>query len=896
MKLAILVLLACISCFGQATLIGHTATLAGSGAVTTTGIDTSTCTPHCMLAVCASGFTFPNIVDSYGNTWQRAIQKNEDSDTYTTLFVSFGATVGTGHTVTISSSSNVDNGAAFMAFNNIAGLDKTNSSAGYGSPFTSGNVTPTNNDEVIIPCGTVFGGTISAVSPVTLLDNTHITNGGFAGTTPVSSASSYQIQTTATATTASWTQTGGMSTVIASIYSTLAPGTLSVTTTTLPEGFNGVAYSTCLAATGGISPYTWSLTGGSLSGTGLTLNTGTGCLTGTATTATASGLVFTVTDSASTTAASSGITLTIASAQLVISTTSPLPAATQYGTYNQSISGSGGTGALTYGWLQSPNCASIPEGMAINSSTGAITSSLIGGSGTYGMCATLMDSLGTVINKVLNIPIQGVYSWVSGVFPANAIFYHRMDAASTGLPVSTSPADQVNAGQTGEPISPYFGANAVSNGVSPNVLPNGIPLIEVPYNLATQESFTYLYQCYFGQGSNVYVPCPNPFVYAQIPSYVPIENGSTSCCNGLGTGGQSDAHLSVYVEPGGGNPGQLIEAWSASPCAYGAVTGVTPYCTGGITIALGSNAWWQNTGTNATIQNGSADITSGPILPYQLYPEEVIGGGTPTAPTGAVGHIARFTPQNHTLDYYEWPATGHTGTGNCYSTPGTGSPIPRGALSQTSPPNHCDNTPAAGVIWRLKASTYSALPGCFVTSPQAKIIATGLYQYGMFMADNGKHGLTGVPSTLWVDSDLACIAQLHESDFEPVNVSSLMISPTSFATTTSGTTAPTITSTCPLTTGTQGVAYSVTLTATAGADVSPITWGTTALPNGLVLDPNAGTISGTPAGSGTTAFTITAQNDAGPGPNSPLACSITINLTAPPIRSGLTLTSAGSIH
>ena len=57
--------------------------------------------------------------------------------------------------------------------------------------------------------------------------------------------------------------------------------TLSITTgATLPNGTIGVAYSTTLAATGGSGSYTWTLTGGTLTG-GLSLNTATGVVSGT---------------------------------------------------------------------------------------------------------------------------------------------------------------------------------------------------------------------------------------------------------------------------------------------------------------------------------------------------------------------------------------------------------------------------------------------------------------------------------------------------------------------------------------------------------------------------------------------------------------------------------------
>ena len=60
---------------------------------------------------------------------------------------------------------------------------------------------------------------------------------------------------------------------------TVQPASLSVTTTSLPDGVTNVAYSATLTAMGGTPPYTWSLPSGSLPA-GLTLNTNSGVISG----------------------------------------------------------------------------------------------------------------------------------------------------------------------------------------------------------------------------------------------------------------------------------------------------------------------------------------------------------------------------------------------------------------------------------------------------------------------------------------------------------------------------------------------------------------------------------------------------------------------------------------
>lgn len=83
-------------------------------------------------------------------------------------------------------------------------------------------------------------------------------------------------------------------------------GTASLVITTsspLPSATVGSAYSYTMAATGGVTPYTWSITADTPdTGSWLSINSGTGALSGTPTTAETESLTIKVTDSASDTA------------------------------------------------------------------------------------------------------------------------------------------------------------------------------------------------------------------------------------------------------------------------------------------------------------------------------------------------------------------------------------------------------------------------------------------------------------------------------------------------------------------------------------------------------------------------------------------------------------------
>ena len=88
-----------------------------------------------------------------------------------------------------------------------------------------------------------------------------------------------------------------------------SPSPVSITTASLPNGTVQTAYSATLQATGGTTPYTWSVTSGSLPA-GLSLAGATGIISGTPTTAGTSSFTVQVVDSAAN-KASAGFTITI---------------------------------------------------------------------------------------------------------------------------------------------------------------------------------------------------------------------------------------------------------------------------------------------------------------------------------------------------------------------------------------------------------------------------------------------------------------------------------------------------------------------------------------------------------------------------------------------------------
>jgi hypothetical protein len=240
--------------------------------------------------------------------------------------------------------------------------------------------------------------------------------------------------------------------------------------------------------------------------------------------------------------------------------------------------------------------------MSLNRTTGNVTSARIGGQGTYAPEFVVTDSTGTQATQTISFAINGNNVFLANIFPATSIFHHRVDAATSGLPVDTSPAAPIYSAYLSATVKPFFGNNSNAP------FPNGIPAIEVPYNQATVSVTTTVYQSYFTSGP--------------IPANAPVEGTSNS------TG---DRHVLVYREAGGGKTPALYEMWQGI------------YESGPWTDS--SNALWPDVSSNALTPqgNGTSDAAGLPVGPLLANADEVIGAGTPSLPKGSIQHPIRFT-------------------------------------------------------------------------------------------------------------------------------------------------------------------------------------------------------------------------------------------------------------
>ncbi|MHC4715154.1 MAG: Ig domain-containing protein, partial [Planctomycetota bacterium] len=185
-----------------------------------------------------------------------------------------------------------------------------------------------------------------------------------------------------------------------SIY---VPDDLVVTTSSLPNGTVGIGYSQTVAATGGVTPYSWSVVAGALPG-GLSLNSSTGEISGTPTTEEVANFTVRATDSNTPADTDDqGLSITIEAGVLPLNiTTASLPDGQIGVGYSETMAATGGV--TPYSW--SIVAGALPAGLSLNSSTGEISGTpTTGGTSNFTVEVTDSDAPPSTDQQALSIYI-----------------------------------------------------------------------------------------------------------------------------------------------------------------------------------------------------------------------------------------------------------------------------------------------------------------------------------------------------------------------------------------------------------------------------------------------------------------------------------------------------------
>jgi hypothetical protein len=215
-----------------------------------------------------------------------------------------------------------------------------------------------------------------------------------------------------------------------------APAVLTITTTSLPAGTVGQAYSRAVQASGGTGSLTWNISAGALPA-GLNINPTTGTIAGTPTAAGTSSFTVRVQDTggqSDTQALSITINTTPPPPNPPAITTTALSAGTQDLPYNQPVQATGGTGALT--WSLVAGAGTLPAGLNLNSTTGAISGTPTA-AGTSSFTVRVQDAGGLSDTQALSITINlpAGPSITTTTLPAGTLgqFYNQTVQVSGGV-------------------------------------------------------------------------------------------------------------------------------------------------------------------------------------------------------------------------------------------------------------------------------------------------------------------------------------------------------------------------------------------------------------------------------------------------------------------------------
>jgi hypothetical protein len=176
-------------------------------------------------------------------------------------------------------------------------------------------------------------------------------------------------------------QTSTSATGILTINNSSCP-TITLSPTTLPDGSLGGSYSQTITSSGGITPYSYSITTGTLPG-GVTLSSG-GVISGTPTTAGVYNFTITATDQ-NTCTGSISYAMNIGGCPSITFLPTTLPSGMVGSAYSQTITASGGTVPYSY----SVTSGLLPSGLSLT--TLGVLSGTPASSGTFNFTITASD-------------------------------------------------------------------------------------------------------------------------------------------------------------------------------------------------------------------------------------------------------------------------------------------------------------------------------------------------------------------------------------------------------------------------------------------------------------------------------------------------------------------------
>lgn len=623
----------------------------------------------------------------------------------------------------------------------------------------------------------------------------------------------------------------------------------SVTTSALPAGTVGVAYTTSLAATNGVSPYAWSITLGALPG-GLTLSGNT--IAGTPTAFGTFNFTVQVKDANNFTA-TANLSIKINPAPVSITTTS-LPNGIVNASYSATLQSTGGAPPIAW----SVTVGSLPTGLVLNAATGAITGTpTTAGTSNFTVQAADSSVPQLTATKALSITVIPVLSITTASLPngiTNTAYSATLASSGGVTPVTWSVTfGTLPAGLT---------LNAATGVIT------GTPTAAGTSNFTVQAADSGTPQQKVTKALSI-----------TIVQQLVITN------NSLPTGAVTSTYAAT-LQSSGGTP---AVTWSISVGTLPAgltLNAGTGAITGTPTTAGTSNFTVQATdsGTPAQVATKALSITINPVLAIT----------TTSMSSGTVGTAYTQTLQTNGggISPITWSITLGALPGGLTLTASTG------VISGTPTASGTFNFTVQAADSGTPQQTDSKALSISVATAPLSVVTTGLpngvvgqsYSGAMLQSAGGNPPVTwsisvgSLPVGLTLNASTGAITGTPTT----AGTTTFTVKATDSSVPTPQTatkqlsiqvnTVLTITTTT-LPNATVNSPYTATLQSSGGA--TPITWSITlgSLPAGLTLNASTGNISGTPTTAGTSNFTVQATDSTSPtAQTATQALSITVSV------------------
>ncbi len=656
-------------------------------------------------------------------------------------------------------------------------------------------------------------------------------NGTLSGTPTANGTFNFTVRTTDSS-----TGTGPFSATSGTLTLTVNPPTINYAPTSPLPATVGTSYNRSLAsASGGTSPYTYTVSSGSLPA-GLTLASN-GTLSGTPTAGGTFNFTVTAIDSSTGTgpfsATSGALTLTVNAPTIILSPVS-LANPTVGTAYAQNLAASGGT--TTYSFAVTSG--SLPAGMTLTS-TGALSGTPTA-SGTFNFTVTATDSS-------------------TGTGPYTGSSAYTVTVNPPALTLTPASGTTVN-GTAGSPVSATFaaanGSSPYTYAISAGALPPGVTLsstgtLSGTPTAAGNFSFTVrATDSSTGAGapfsvSGTYTLTVVAPTITLSPSSLPMPSVGNAYSQTIAASEGHPTTFTYSVSSGALPAGLTLDAntgaLSGTPTAAGAFSfTVTATDSGGFP---GSQAYSGTVGSGtvvlapATLAGAAAETpythsfaASGGTAPYTY---SLTSGSIPAGlALSSTGVLSGTPTAAGTFNFTVKATDSSTGTGAPFSATQSYSLTVNAPSITVTPSTLPAGTGGTSYNQTLTASggsgsyTYSlsagALPPGIGLSSSGVVSGTpttaGTYNFTVSATD--AHGFTGSQAYTYT-----------------VNAPTISVSPAT------------------LPTGTGGVVYSQTLSASGGNGGYTYSLSAGALPAGIALS-SAGVVSGTPTTTGTYNFTV----------------------------------------